>query len=184
MIHRQLLTIAPQKSLLITTTDIRSPKADQLVNNPLSEATFWFADSQEQFRITAKAYLLTDPNHPWRHLFPRDKLSGDEDFDWEEYRLNTYDSLSPYLRASFVRPIPGTPMKSYDEANSWPQTLPTRHEAKKEDKQNVEEALRNFAVLVLDSFHVDLVELGVYPNRRSSWNLEGEKVWNEQILVP
>lgn len=98
--------------------------------------------------------------------------------------MNTYDSLSSYLRASFVRPPPGTQMESYDEANSWPQKLPKRHEAKGEDKKNVDEALRNFAVVVLDPIHVDLVELGIYPNRRTAWSLIADNVWVEQILVP
>lgn len=169
---------------MITTTDIRSPKASQLISNNTSEATFWFSEPQTQFRITAKTYLLPHPNHPWRKSFPSEILSGNREFDWEEYRLNAYDSLSSYLRASFVRPPPGTQMESYDEANSWPQKLPKRHEAKGEDKKNVDEALRNFAVVVLDPVHVDLVELGIYPNRRTAWSLVADNIWVEQILVP
>ncbi|GJJ13407.1 hypothetical protein Clacol_007661 [Clathrus columnatus] len=184
LIHRQVLTITPPKSLLITTTDIRTPKASQLIINSTSEATFWFPESEIQFRITAQTYLLPNPNHQWISSFPFDLLSGNKVFDWEKFRLDAYDSLSPYLRASFVRPVPGTPMKSYDEANSWPQTLSTRDEAKGEDEKNVAVALENFAIVVLDPTKVDLVELAVHPNRRTEWTLTTGNVWLEQILVP
>jgi len=52
-----------------------------------------------------------------------------------------------------------------------------------EDKKNLEIALRNFALIVIDPFEVDFVELGVDPNQRTKFTRDGEQ-WMEEIVVP
>ena len=174
------------RPLFLTTTDIRTPKAHQLHVNINTEATFWFPESDAQFRIVGSTYLLPHPMHPWHAYFPLDVLSGGEgkEIDWDLERVKAFDSISGHLRATFVRPVPGSPMESYDEAKNWPVTIPKRGEAEGEEQnRNIEEALSNFALVVLEPAEVDLVELRPIPNRRTTWMKKG-KEWEEHIVVP
>jgi len=75
-------------------------------------------------------------------------------------------------------------MASYEEAKRWPETAVKRGEAKEEEeKRVVEEALVNFALVVLDPTEVEFLELGPIPNRRTRWTKKGDQ-WEEQIVVP
>jgi pyridoxamine 5'-phosphate oxidase len=186
VIHRGIVSPSSSRPLLLTTTDIRTPKAHQLHANPNSEATFWFAGPKVQFRIVASTYLLPQSSHPWHASFPAYELTGSENsqFNWDHERLEAFDGISGHLRASFVRPVPGTPTASYEEAKKWPETAAKRGEAKEEEeKRVVEEALTNFALVVLDAAEVEFLELGPIPNRRTKWTKKGNQ-WEEQIVVP
>lgn len=90
------------------------------------------------------------------------------------------------MKASWCRPgIPGTQLEGgYEEAKKWPQSLPKLGEAETEqDKRNLEIALSNFALVVIDPFAVDYVDLGIVPNQRTKFTKEGEE-WVEEIVVP
>jgi hypothetical protein len=93
--------------------------------------------------------------------------------------------MSGYMKASWCRPSPGTKLEGgYEEAKKWPQDLPKLGEAEtEEDKQNLETALGNFALVLIDPFEVDFVELGVIPNQRTVFARHGED-WVEEIVVP
>ena len=174
------------RPLFLTTTDIRSSKAHQLHVNANTEATFWFPKSNTQFRIAGLTYLLPQPSHPWHANFPWDVLSGGEDkgIDWDLERLKVFDNISGYLRATFARPLPGSSMESYDEANNWPVTIPKCLEGECEEQlRNIEIALSNFALVVMEPTEVDLLELGPIPNRRTTWTKKS-KEWEESIVVP
>lgn len=97
--------------------------------------------------------------------------------------MDAFDGISGYLRATFARPTPGTLMDSYEEANKWPETAPTRGEAEGAEQKVVDEALVNFALVVLDPSEVDFLELDPIPNRRTKWIKKGDG-WDEQIVVP
>jgi pyridoxamine 5'-phosphate oxidase len=72
----------------------------------------------------------------------------------------------------------------YDEAKQWPEKVPKFDEAKSdEERKLVEEALSNFALVVLEPFDVDYVEMAVMPNQRTRFVREGDE-WKEEILVP
>ncbi|KAF8524957.1 hypothetical protein JB92DRAFT_3081728 [Gautieria morchelliformis] len=184
VVHRAVVTPSPSRPLLLTTTDIRTPKADQLHINANTAAIFWFPKPNSQIRVVGSTYLLPQPSHRWHASFARDM--GDEamDIDWDLERVKVFDSISGYLRATFVRPVPGSPMTSYDDAEKWPVTLPKHGEADgEEQKRLVEEALRNFALVVLDPTEVDFLELGPSPDRRTTWTKKGRE-WEEHIVVP
>ena len=89
------------------------------------------------------------------------------------------------MKATWCRPAPGSKLDGgYEEGNKWPDKLPKLGEAKnEEEKRNLEQALGNFALMVIDPVEVDFVELGVVPNQRTKFTREGEK-WVEQIVVP
>jgi len=109
--------------------------------------------------------------------------------DWEAKRVEVFESMSGHMRASWARPIPGSPILSvqgYDTAKQWPQALPKLSEVGQGDDEKwklVQGALTNFALVIIDPLEVDHVELGVVPNRRTRYEWVGDN-WVEQIVVP
>lgn len=67
--------------------------------------------------------------------------------------------MSPALRASYCRPVPGTPLDSTDppiDPSTFPLELPIDLEAKTEmEKKWIKEALGNMSLLVIEPFEVD-----------------------------
>ena len=109
-------------------------------------------------------------------------------YDWEQKRRELFDAMSPYMRASWCRPPPGSPISSYDDAKAWPKTVAKLGEAKTdEEKQNQAKALENFALVLIEPVDVDWVQLGVDPDRRTRFQREdkgGIVEWTETIAVP
>lgn len=191
-IHREFLgaKASPSLPLLLTTTDIRTPKCAQMLSNPDVEGAFWVEGTQEQYRITGKTSIIPTPAHPYHAQFdpsrgPALTALKNEGIDWEKKRTESFDSMSGHMKASWCRPVPGSKLDGgYEEAKKWPVKLPKLGEAEnEEDKRNLEKALGNFALLVIDPVEVDFVELGVVPNQRTNFTREGEE-WVEQIVVP
>lgn len=162
---------------------------------PTSELAWWIAPASVQFRIGARTHLLPSPSHELHSQFPFQLLSSagggdagpespDTPADWEALRVKTFNALPAFLRASFVRPVPGSPLQNPEDAKEWPTTLPeSGKEESEEDKKHVKEALANFALVLLEPLAVEFLELGVEPNRRTQWKLsKGE--WTESSVVP
>ncbi|KAL5494788.1 hypothetical protein ACEPAI_250 [Sanghuangporus weigelae] len=206
VVHRAFLTPrSPAHPILLTTTDVRTSKATQLAENPRVELAWWLPKAQAQIRILGNAYIHPSPNFQLngadsiseeqkrtienavaklRSAFPAKEL-GWEDFDWEKERIERFDAVSGHMRASWVRPVPGSRLSDPSDARKWPETLPKRDEAG-DKKELVAVALKNYALVVIDPFEVDYVELGVMPNRRTRFFKEsaGEGGWKEEALVP
>ncbi|CAL1694882.1 unnamed protein product [Somion occarium] len=185
----------PSVPIILTTTDIRTPKVPQLLSTPTVEVVWWLDGTQEQFRITGKATVIPSREHPLHRTIdiPHDSAlavlnsEGEESspgkYDWEKKRREVFDSMNS-LRPVWARPPPGTVLESYDDAKAWPVTLPKLAEAEtEEDKKNLEIAISNFALLLIEPTVVDWVQLGVKPDRRTKFTKEGQE-WTEQILVP
>jgi len=169
--------------LLQTTTDIRTPKADQIMSRPESiEVAWWLPKSNLQYRLTCTAYLLPHPSHPSWTEFPAWEVGPN--VDWEHARLKAYDGLSRSLRASFCRPVPGSALENPEDAKKWPNELPKRAEAADDkEKEQVDEALKNFAMPLLEPREVDVVELAPVPNLRTKY-VKVDGGWTEGSLVP
>lgn len=203
------------RPLLLTSTDARTPKVRQLAQNARVEIAWWIPGIQEQFRIAGRAYVLPSPEFGTDTVVPPvgevlagekaqmelgvRKLEGDfpgaelggEGFDWEGKRVEVFDTMSGHMKASWVRPVPGTPLPGgYAAAKEWPESLPKLSEVEEgdggeESKRLLKDALKNFALVVIDPMEVDYVELGVMPNQRTNFRLDksnGE--WVEEIVVP
>ncbi|KAF8333169.1 uncharacterized protein EI90DRAFT_2917471, partial [Cantharellus anzutake] len=194
IIHRSVLHLEAPVPLLVSTTDIRTPKVGQILasDGNIAEIAWWIEGASEQYRITARTHILPSKNNPLYANFPFTRLSPHLDLEyaqqwWEEQRIDHFNNkMGGVLRASFCRATPGADLPSgYDTAKKWPQELPkyglTEHGTKEEGQ--VREALGNFSLLVLEPFAVDRVELGIVPNRRTQWDFKGE-VWVEKIVVP
>ena len=172
------------------------------MTNPTAELAWWDEKTQRQYRVTADVYLVPKLEHPLRsnfeHVLSRSQdgtgLALFKDEDWESQRLQMFKSMSAHMKASWCRPVPGSPLKGgQDEAKNWPEVVedPSEHEdlpREKYDKllRNWKKALSNFALVVIDPIEVDLVELGVVPNRRTLFfKASGNHgLWREEELVP
>lgn len=183
----------PSLPLLVTTTDIRTPKVAQITSNPHVELTWWIEGTQEQYRISGSASVIPHPAHSlYRHFSDNienaPKESGlasltRESFEWEEKRKEIFKELSAHMKASWCRPVPGTPLQGGEkEARKWPVSI--REPTDGEGEENWETALGNFALLIVDPTEVDFVELGVAPNRRTRFWKTNAGVWEEEYLVP
>lgn len=186
---------APNLPLLISSTDVRTPKVTQLTAHPDAELAWWIEGTQQQFRIAGKAHIVPAEGHILFHHFLSSAESEDgsgiaalrkEGFDWEAKRVEVFKSMPGYLKASWCRPIPGTRLEGgQEEAKRWPVSIEEPKEgATEEEKSNWEMALRNFALVVIDPAEVDFVELGVVPNRRTRFYTRKDGAWREEELVP
>ncbi|KAG1763837.1 hypothetical protein EDD22DRAFT_846173 [Suillus occidentalis] len=184
-------TSLPSLPLLLTSTDIRTPKVTQIKYNPSHrvEAHFWINTTNEQFRVSGRAAIYPSPD-----LKEKKGIEGvgevydafrSQGWDWEDERRKQFDSVGAHMRASWCRPVPGSPMDSYSDAEKWPVKVAKPGE-EGYDTKDYEEALGNFALLLIDPIEVDYVELGVIPNRRTKFVRQesDDQRWKEMILVP
>jgi pyridoxamine 5'-phosphate oxidase len=185
VVHRDVLYTESKIPLFLITTDIRTPKANQIDKNPNVHISWWIEGTQEQFRITGTASIVPDPTKQAKPIAGTLATLAEEGLDWEVKRKEVFNSMTPHMRASWCRAVPGTPMAGgYEEAKKWPETLPKLNEAKTdEEKKNQEFALSNFALVLIEPWAVDWVELGVIPNQRTNFTRKGDQ-WVEQIVVP
>lgn len=181
---------------LLSTTDVRGPKAQQLTgSSDKVEIAWWFAPTGDQYRITGRAFILPRPDHPLHKQFqehakrlapPMTKTK--EEFDWESERRRIFEKLSPAIRASFCRPIPGTPLAAKDrqdggkdyDPNDWPVELKMDG-----DKELIEQSLSNFSLIVIEPFVVDWCQLNEQPNKREVYRKDtstGE--WSSTAVAP
>ncbi|KAG5642394.1 hypothetical protein DXG03_002852 [Asterophora parasitica] len=186
----------PSLPLLITTTDIRTPKSSQIISNPHVQIAWWIEGTQEQFRISGLASAIPAPTnslykhflHNVRNAKPTSAVAAfsREDFNWEAKRLEVFKSMSVHMKASWCRPVPGTRLEGgEEEAKKWPVRVEEPGEdADEETRRNWETALGNFALLIVDPTEVDYVELGVVPNRRTRFWKTTDGVWEEEAVVP
>lgn len=110
---------------LITTTDIRAPKAQQIIQNyekngsAKGEINWWMEGKNLQFRLAGTLLLVPKKDHSSTKLFDLQKVSplpskeskassSSTSFDWYKERSRIFEKLSPGLLASFARPTPGS----------------------------------------------------------------------------
>ncbi|KAI8980572.1 hypothetical protein BD414DRAFT_516311 [Trametes punicea] len=192
-VHRAFMNpeARPDLPLLVTSTDARSPKVLQLRTNQRVEVAWWMEGSQDQFRLSGFAHIVPAPpapGQPFRFTpIPAEALAlktlEDKEFDFESKRRELFNKMSPGMRASWCVPkAPGSTITTYEEQKAWPSAVPPEPESE-EDKKNMETALSNFALMLIEPVSVDWVELGVQPNRRTVFT-RGEKGWSEHLAIP
>ncbi|EIW87266.1 hypothetical protein CONPUDRAFT_79395, partial [Coniophora puteana RWD-64-598 SS2] len=172
--------------ILVSTTDVRTPKVTQLAQSNRVEAVFWAANTNEQYRIRGRAHVFPHRSlggalHEKSSVFAQLKAEG---FDWEAKRKEVFDALKPDMRASWARPTPGSPLLNLEDAEKWPRELPTLEDAQDEEtRARVKEAYANYALLIIEPEQVDFCELGVVPNQRTIFT-RTEEGWDAQRVVP
>ncbi|SJL03010.1 uncharacterized protein ARMOST_06355 [Armillaria ostoyae] len=186
--------------LLLFTTDSRTPKTSQIISNPHVQLAWWIEGAKEQYRVTGLATIIPVPtNGLHKHFLHYTQAGKDnngamtmlrkEGFDWEVKRQEVYRGMSPYMKASWCRPIPGSPLVGgEEEAKKWPVKLEEPNAdgewSSEENKRLWETALSHFALVVIDPTDVDYVELGPLPNRRTRFWRNEKGSWSEEALVP
>lgn len=128
VVHRGFVGEADETSsedsstCLLTTTDLRSGKAREIVertDTPVEIAWYFSAPRVQvrwqiiliQFRIRGHAYLLPYAAHEARAQFPDAQLAPRaESFNWDLERARLWSQLSERMRASFAGPAPGKPL--------------------------------------------------------------------------
>ncbi|KAL0573249.1 hypothetical protein V5O48_008696 [Marasmius crinis-equi] len=211
-IFRSFLTPPGDESLplILSSTDVRSPKVQQLVENPHVEIAWWIEGKQEQFRIAGLASVIPPSTHSLFKNFERiikdakqasglRKLVGASgtDLDWEKKRREVFATMSAHMKASWCRPVPGSILVGgEEEAKKWAVRVDEPGHEKAEDgkevseeerarnKENWDTALGNFALVMVDPTEVDYVELGVIPNRRTKFWRNENGLWEEKSVVP
>ncbi|KAF8955213.1 pyridoxamine 5'-phosphate oxidase-domain-containing protein [Flammula alnicola] len=191
----------PALSLLLSSTDIRTPKVRQLTSEPKAEVVWWIEGTNQQFRFIADIYVVPTPTHPLHSHFtqsltkaaPGSALALFKNEDWESKRVAVFNSMSARLKAGWCRPVPGTRIEGgQEEAKKWPERLeePDPHlpkEEYEEAKRNWDKALSNFALVIIDPIEIDFVDLQETPDRRTLFTKKQgatDGVWEEEELVP
>ncbi|TFL06265.1 pyridoxamine 5'-phosphate oxidase-domain-containing protein [Pterulicium gracile] len=200
----------PSNPLLITTTDVRTPKAREMVENPWVQLVWWHDDTKEQYRISGWAGVVPAPGHALEKAFKeaiegkggaeagvvkgrgsavrdgglRKVGVGEGGHDWESYRREVFSTMSGHMKATWARPqAPSGDLDGeYELMKGWPERIGEGKEG--EDKEFYEKALGNFGLVVVDPIEVEVVELGVVPNRRRKFVLRGEDEWDVVEVVP
>lgn len=105
----------------------------------------------EQFRIRGSLHVLGPPGRDdINKHFPGDRLVNGATFDWEQERLRIFDKLSPSLKATFLHPVPGSPLEDDPKkSEDYPEQL------EDDDVENKKLALTRFALLALEPQEID-----------------------------
>jgi pyridoxamine 5'-phosphate oxidase len=194
-IHRAFLVPPsdPALPLLVTSTDIRTPKIQQIqvAHADMVELVWWIDATSDQFRISGPARIFAAPGHSISApLRASPGCAGIEAFeasgiDWEAKRRELFDAVSRQMRATWCRPPPGSPLQGgYEEMNDWPVEVPKPSEATTQKEKDLAElALSNYALIVIEPLYVDWVQMAIKPNRRTFFSREGSD-WKEEIVIP
>ena len=193
LIHRAFLVppSCPALPLLVTSTDIRTPKIQQIAHADVVELAWWINATSDQFRISGPARIFAAPEHtispPVRDAPDCAGLKALEasGIDWETKRRELFNAVSEQMRATWCRPTPGTLLEGgYEEMNDWPAEVPKPTDAKTEkEKELAELALSNYAIIVIEPLNVDWLQMAIKPNRRTYFTREGVH-WKEEVVVP
>lgn len=158
--------------------------------HPYVELVWWFKGSNEQYRITGVARVVTAPDvdlgppgEAKVNTLAFDALDR-QGFDWPKKIRDLYDVNDDERRASLIRPPPGSRIPSYDTAKAWVEKVPKLEEAKDErDRRYQEEGLRNYSLLLVEALEVDWCELAHRPHRRTKFE-RTVGGWEEWPVVP
>ena len=174
--------------VILISTDVRNRKTEQIHANDTAQMSWWIDPSGDQFRLTGNVILVTDPGNGAFHsggsvAFQRFSEGG---FDWEAKRVQVFDGIGGKLRADRYGPAAGSPMDGgYEELKKRPDTVPTTTGATTpEEKKRVEQALANFAMLLVEPTYVDWYQMGVVPDQRTLFYRGDDESWTETVVVP
>ena len=139
---------------LMISTDTRSEKVQELAANPVCELCWYFTETREQFRISARA-----------HVVP----AGIAQLDGRlaEVIQRTWLERSANARQSYTWP---QPLRKRDEQSAYAASVP-------------DEIPDNFALLLLDIVTVDYLNIAEQPHQRCVFNKLGGQ-WRGRVVNP
>ncbi|CAK5280758.1 unnamed protein product [Mycena citricolor] len=186
LVFREFMTTSdPSQPLILSTTDVRTPKTAQMIANPNVQIAWYIQGTQEQYRIAGKAHIVPAPGDLRKHFMHTISALGlASDYDWEAKRVEAFKKMSPQMKASWCRPVPGSKLEGgQDEAKKWPTELQEPKPGDAEAQRLWDLSLSNFALLIVNPTDVDFVELAPVPNRRTRFWRAADG-WHEEALVP
>jgi len=160
-------------------TDSRSAKMDEILNNNRGEINWYFATTRDQLRLKGYIHLIPSTQYS-RYQACMDQIPERiKQLDLEsERRFNWNSKMSPGLRASFTWNQPGTPRHS-TEPFTGVKTLDNPQQPE------YQVGLDNFVLVLFEPVSVDLVRLGTNPPfSRIQWNKSADACWTQQIVWP
>ncbi|KAF5377123.1 hypothetical protein D9757_008807 [Collybiopsis confluens] len=161
----------PELPLIISTTDVRSPKTVQIIANPHVHVAWWIEGTQEQFRVSGTASIIPSPLDPLHKHFLHSTTTtpssvspsligsshiassgglaalGRENFDWEAKRNQVFQTMSAHMKASWCRPTPGSPIAGgEEEVKKWPERIdePRNSQGSPDESEDEKENRRNW----------------------------------------
>ncbi|KAI3624522.1 SMM1 [Malassezia furfur] len=153
VVHRGFLR---DSTTLVTTTDVRAPKVEEIRAQPAVELAWWIAPAK--FRISGTATVLPHAEHAWRGL-----ESGDLDAE----RERVWHALGPGLQDTFRGAPPGVPLA--DAAHAPPPEV---------DASSIP---TSFALLLIEPHKVDVLDLAEM--KRTVYE-RTEEHWSETKVTP
>lgn len=135
-------------------TDARSEKANQIDHNTCGEACWYFPNTREQFRLFGQLTLI------------RENCSDAQLLD---ARTRSWQELSDAARVQFTWSHPGTPREATEFNQPSPDPI---------------SPLPHFCLLLLDSTHVDHLQLRGDPQNRSIYSFGDAIGWSMQAVNP
>jgi len=135
-------------------TDARNQKADQIDQNAWGEACWYFPNTREQFRLSGRLTLVRESD-------PNAQLLDARTRSWQE--------LSDAARVQFTWSHPGAPREATEFNQPPPDPI---------------RPLPHFCLLLLDSTHVDHLELRGDPQNRSIYSFSDAIGWSMQSVNP
>jgi hypothetical protein len=164
LVHRSLLSTTTARPLLVSTTDVRTPKGITTIfvwlccGASLVDRKSWGTVQNHRKRIRPRQRLGMIFTGASRSTSLCGECSDEDEGGgmkwWEKERIATFDhKMGDVLRASFVRPIPGSPLLPllgrYGSAKEWPERLPRIADVVEgtTEADQVTEALNNFALV-------------------------------------
>ncbi|KAF9260850.1 hypothetical protein L218DRAFT_562892 [Marasmius fiardii PR-910] len=174
----------------------KTPKVNQIIANPNVQIHWYIEGTREQFRISGKTFIVPSPEHTNCECHKDSIKPLYFEFDWEAKRMAIFKGLSSHMRASWCRPVPGTPLEGgEEEMKMWPKRVDEPGHEQNDDGSEVSEeqkrrnrifwdmALSRFALVVPDPVEVDYLNMGVVPNRRYRFVKTAGGTWTEQEII-
>ncbi|WFC96203.1 tRNA-dihydrouridine(20) synthase [NAD(P)(+)] [Malassezia brasiliensis] len=156
VVHRGFLR---DSTTLVTTTDVRAPKVEEIRAQSAVELAWWIAPAKVQFRISGTASVLPHAAHVWRGTEPRD-------LDAERERV--WHALGPGLQNTFRGAPPGISLADASHA--------------KPPEVDASSIPTSFALLLIEPHKVDVLDLTQM--KRTVYERIKEEQWSETEVTP
>ncbi|PVV01221.1 hypothetical protein BB560_004371 [Smittium megazygosporum] len=186
--------------LLVVNSHLKSPKIEQLLENPNSELLFYFPKTGQQFRFACKTLVLSyktldflktdlDLNVvDFLYEKPRAVASDSKEskrletfkpeFDKRFLLESSFSKFSANLAGWFAGPPPGTDLSS----SNIQDTAEKLEELSEEEL--ISRAKENYVLLIFFPSSVDCVNLGAGDDKRLLYKLQDDNTWSVSSIVP
>ncbi|KAH6911143.1 pyridoxamine 5'-phosphate oxidase-domain-containing protein [Coprinopsis sp. MPI-PUGE-AT-0042] len=160
----------PNLPLLVSSTDVRTPKVIHITSSPEVELAWWIEGTQQQFRLSGRTSIIPSPSQ--KHLYSH----------FGNIVKSVNEGAEQSKRAGLLGLEAVTLTPSFDwEQKRLEEPGPRSSE---EDRKNWGDGFGNFALVIIEPTYVDFVILGSFPTGDSGLARDEKGNWEELELVP